>query len=87
MSIPLDHATWIADGVKVRGAEKLATVLREGRADAELFRILAKLVDTVEVGSVDDWLWNGPNSDFDEMIEKWDTSTLGKRARACTSQD
>ena len=80
MSIPLDHATWIADGVKVRGAEKLATVLREGRADAELFRILAKLVDTVKVGSVDDWRWAGPNSDFVTLVDRWDVARLAERA-------
>ncbi|MFM8016982.1 MAG: 5'-3' exonuclease H3TH domain-containing protein, partial [Actinomycetota bacterium] len=55
MSIPTDHVQWASDGVKVRGAKKLATTLQDGREDVELFRILAKLVDTVEVGSVDSW--------------------------------
>jgi len=87
MSIPLDHATWITDGVKVRGAEKLATVLREGRADAELFRILAKLVDTVEVGAVDDWQWGGPSSKFDALAKGWQIPKLGERARVCASAD
>jgi 5'-3' exonuclease len=58
MSIPSDHAKWISDGVMVRGAEKLAITLHERRADAELFRILATLVDTVDVGAVDDWKWS-----------------------------
>jgi 5'-3' exonuclease len=80
MSIPTDHAEWIADGVKVRGAEKLATTLREHRADAELFRILATLVDTVEVGTVDEWKWNGPRPEFAQLTTEWGVPRLGERA-------
>jgi len=87
MSIPPDHAQWARDGVKVRGAEKLATTLREGREDVELFRILAKLVDTVEVGVVDDWRWAGPSSKFDALAKGWQTPKLGERARVCASAD
>ena len=86
LSIPRDHAIWIADGVKVRGAEKLATVLREGRADAELFRILAKLVDMVEVGSVDDWLWAGPTPSFAALADGWGVAKLAERATKCAMQ-
>ena len=80
MSIPADHAEWIADGVKVRGAEKLATTLREHRADAELFRILATLVDTVEVGTVDEWKWSGPRPEFAQLTTEWGVPKLGERA-------
>jgi len=80
MSIPADHAEWITDGVKVRGAEKLATTLREHRADAELFRILATLVDTVEVGTVDEWKWNGPRPEFAQLTTEWGVPRLGERA-------
>jgi len=80
MSIPPDHAQWISDGVKVRGAEKLAATLREQRADAELFRILATLVDTVDVGTVDDWKWSGPRSEFAQLATKWGVPKLGERA-------
>jgi 5'-3' exonuclease len=80
MSIPSDHAQWISDGVKVRGAEKLATTLHEQRADAELFRILATLVDTVDVGTVDDWKWNGPQPEFASLTAKWGVPKLGERA-------
>ena len=80
MSIPADHAEWIADGVKVRGAEKLATTLREHRANAELFRILATLVDTVEVGTVDEWKWNGPRLEFAQLTTEWGVPKLGERA-------
>ena len=80
MSIPESHEQWAKEGVKVRGAEKLATVLREGRADVELFRILATLVDTVTVGSVDEWQWSGPTSRFSELSTEWGVAKLGERA-------
>ena len=80
MSIPPDHQQWITDGVKVRGAEKLATTLRDHRADAELFRILATLVDTVNVGIVEDWLWRGPTTGFVDVAEKLGTRRLAERA-------
>jgi len=80
MSIPPDHAQWARDGVKVRGAEKLATALRDGREDVELFRILAKLVDTVEVGSVDSWKWLGPLPTFATLTNEWGVAKLGERA-------
>ena len=80
MSIPENHEQWAKDGVKVRGAEKLATVLRECRADVELFRILATLVDTVNVGSVDQWKWSGPTARFSEMTTEWGVAKLGERA-------
>ena len=80
MSIPQDHAQWMSDGVKVRGAEKLATALREGRADVELFRILATLVDTVDVGSVDEWKWSSPRGEFGNIVSRWGVSRLAERA-------
>jgi len=80
MSIPPDHVQWASDGVKVRGAEKLATTLREGRENVELFRILAKLVDTVEVGSVDSWRWLGPLPTFVTLTNEWGVAKLGERA-------
>ena len=82
MSIPPDHTQWASDGVKVRGAEKLATTLRDGRDDVELFRILAKLVDTVEVGSVDEWRWAGPQAKFCELTNQWGVPRLGERAES-----
>lgn len=80
MSIPSDHTQWIADGVRVRGAEKLAVTLREQRADAELFRILATLVDTVDVGIVDEWKWSGPHSEFLSLTAGLGVPKLGERA-------
>ena len=85
MSIPESHEQWIADGVKVRGAEKLATTLRTKRADAELFRILATLVDTVEVGVVDDWCWHGPTERFRVLAHEWGVPQLAERAESAES--
>jgi 5'-3' exonuclease len=82
MSIPADHLQWVADGLKVRGAEKLATTLRERRSDAELFRILATLVDTVAVGDVDEWKWSGPRDDFAQLVQEWRAPRLAERAEA-----
>ena len=80
MSIPETHEQWISDGVKIRGAEKLAAALRAGRTDVELFRILATLVDTVSVGNVDEWRWIGPTKQFAELTEAWGVAKLGERA-------
>ena len=82
MSIPADYVQWASDGVKVRGAEKLAATLRGHRADAELFRILATLVDTVNVGSVTDWKWTGPRAEFAALTAGWGVPKLGERAAA-----
>ena len=79
-AIPDSYLQWVADGVKVRGAEKLATALRNARSDAELFRILATLVDTVEVGSVDDWKWRGPTEEFQPLMVEWGLPKLAERA-------
>ena len=82
MSIPADHVQWTSDGVKVRSAEKLAATLRDHRTDAELFRILATLVDTVNVGSVTDWKWTGPRAEFAALTAGWGVPKLGERAAA-----
>lgn len=79
--IPDDHQQWIADGVVVRGAAKLAMTLRDNRDDAELFRILATLVTGVPVGVVDDWKWNGPTARFDEVATRLGAPQLIERLR------
>lgn len=79
--IPDYHQQWIADGVVVRGAEKLAKTLRAHRDDAELFRLLATLVTAVPVGVVDDWKWNGPTARFDEVAARLGVPQLIERLR------
>lgn len=80
MSIPSEHEQWKIDGVAVRGAEKLAATLRDGRSEVELFRILATLVNTVEVGDVGDWEWIGPLDDFPQVAAELGVPQLAERA-------
>jgi 5'-3' exonuclease len=66
-AIPDSHVQWQADGVAVRGAEKLATTLAGNRTDAQLFKTLATLVRDVEVGDVASWKWSGVTSKWDRL--------------------
>jgi 5'-3' exonuclease len=79
--IPDSAAQWIADGVTVRGAEKLATTLSENRKDAELFKTLATLVREVEVGDVASWKWSGPRNDVESALERCNASSALDRLR------
>ena len=81
-NIPDDHNQWIADGVTVRGAEKLATTLRDNRTDAQLFKTLATLVQDVEVGELTDWKWNGPTDRFASVAEKLGAAHLINRVQS-----
>jgi 5'-3' exonuclease len=78
-NIPDDHNQWIADGVTVRGAEKLATTLRDNRKDAALFKQLATLITDVPVGEVGDWLWTGPTDRFEDVAKKLGAPQLIER--------
>lgn len=77
--IPATHEQWIADGLKVRGAEKLATTLRENQKDAALFKTLATLVQDVPVGTVDSWKWAGETPAFDDLLVKFGATHLRDR--------
>jgi 5'-3' exonuclease len=79
--IPDSAAQWIADGVTVRGAEKLVTTLSENRKDAELFKTLATLVRDVEVGDVASWKWSGPRNDVESALERCNASSVLDRLR------
>jgi 5'-3' exonuclease len=78
-NIPDSHEQWITDGVTVRGAEKLATTLRLNRTEAQLFKILATLVQDVEVGKVSDWKWNGPTPEFVNVCKRLNSEHLLKK--------
>lgn len=80
--IPTDAAEW---DVKVRGAQKLATTLAVGLADALLFRRIATVERDVEVGTVDDWRWDGPGPDIDAVCADIDASDLAVRLRRLAS--
>jgi 5'-3' exonuclease len=77
--IPANAAKW---DVAVRGAERLAAALVEGRDKALLFRTLAQLRLDAKVGRVDDWKWTGPRKDFAKTAEKLGDSRLFERASA-----
>ena len=70
-AIPDSHVQWQADGVTVRGAEKLATTLAGNRTDAQLFKTLATLVRDVEVGVVASWKWSGITSQWEQIAGRF----------------
>ena len=73
--------------VTVRGGPKLAAVLAEGRASAELFLELATLrVDRSLLGSVADLQWRGPTDTFGRMAERLHAPQLADRANAIAAR-
>lgn len=76
--IPASAAEW---GVPVRGAEKLAQVLREKRADAMLFRKLATLRTDQPRVTVDELAYRGPKPEFEALAESWRRPKLFARAQ------
>jgi len=76
--IPDDPEHW---EVKVRGAERLATALREGRQDAALFKDLATLRTSANVGrSPHEWKWEGPRPEFTSLCDNLRAGSLAERA-------
>jgi 5'-3' exonuclease len=80
-AIPDSHVQWQADGVTVRGAEKLATTLAGNRTDAKLFKTLATLVRDVEVGDVASWKWSGARGDVESVLERCGATSVLDRLR------
>ena len=76
-AIPDDETTW---DVTVRGAAKLGLTLRENRELAALFKKIATVVTTVNVGAVDDWQWHGPTAEFSALCDDLGSPQLAKRA-------
>jgi 5'-3' exonuclease len=82
-AIPPDPADW--DGVRVRGAARLAATLREGRDLALLLRRLATLREDapgVLDDGVDGLTWRGPGPDLAEWSERLGAPDLVRRAEA-----
>jgi 5'-3' exonuclease len=79
--IPDSHVQWQADGVAVRGAEKLATTLAGNRTDAQLFKTLATLIRDVEVGDVASWKWSGARDDVESVLERCGAMSVLDRLR------
>lgn len=80
-AIPLDAAAWTRDGVKVRGAERLARTLAERRDDALLYRQLATLRTDVPLAeSVADLRWRGvPRDAFADFCRRMGFKRLPER--------
>ena len=81
--IPALAKDWTVD---VRGAVKLATILSEQRAEAELFRLIATLRTDHPVGDVDSWHWTGPTPEFAAWTERLGAPNLLARAQRLASQ-
>jgi 5'-3' exonuclease len=78
--IPPDPADW---EVAVRGAAKLAGVLKESHDDALLFKDLATLrVDRSLLARVEELRWRGPTRDFARVCADIDAPGLLRRAEA-----
>ncbi len=76
--IPLDPAEWRPT---VRGAERLATALRDGMEDALLFRELATLRRDVPLTEdLADLKWKGvPRNRFLEFCDRWGFGSIRER--------
>ncbi len=66
--IPPAAGQWDVPGL--RGAAKLSATLQAQLDDALLFRKIATVDTTVDVGTVDDWRWRGPTDDFAAVAEE-----------------
>jgi 5'-3' exonuclease len=77
-AIPDDAAEWDVTGV--RNAATLAAALRETRDKARLFVRLATAVTDIDVGTVDEWEWNGPTQRYGDLAERLGAPSLAKRA-------
>jgi 5'-3' exonuclease len=75
--IPQSPGQW---DVPVRSAAKLARALFDNYEDALLYRRLATVEREVEVGAVDDWRWEGPTPELDELCRYIEGPNLAKRA-------
>jgi 5'-3' exonuclease len=82
--IPDRSGEWDLPGL--RGADKLATTLRENRSLAMLFKRIATVELDVEVGGVDDWRWAGPTPALEEWAGRLGAPELWTRATALASR-
>lgn len=85
--IPLHAGQWDVPGL--RGADKLATTLRENLELAVLFRHIATVVSdsaVVKVGTVDDWRWTGPTAGFAAIAAHLEAPELVARATSMAAR-
>jgi 5'-3' exonuclease len=79
-AIPRTSGEWQIGGL--RGAEKLSAALQAHLAEALLFRRIATVETDIDVGTVDDWEWQGPTDRFETVAAALGSPTLVDRARA-----
>ena len=77
--IPPAAGQWEVPGL--RGAAKLSSTLQSQLDLAVLFRRIATVECDAAVGAVDDWLWTGPTSRFEEVAATIGVPALAGRAR------
>jgi 5'-3' exonuclease len=83
-AIPPDGRQW---DVAVRGATRLAAVLRDQLADALLFRRLATLDRTaITIEDVDSLRWRAPRGDFESVARRIDAEPLVERAERIAAE-
>ena len=83
-AIPDEASAW---GLPVRGADKLALVLREQRSLALLFKDIATLrTDAPVFEDVEELHWRGPNEDFASMCHYLESPVLLERAQILARQ-
>jgi len=76
--IPDDVAAW---DVSLRGAARLAASLAGNRANAMLFKDLATLRTSANVGAgIDGWRWRGPGGEFPALCKRLRSEGLARRA-------
>ncbi|KAA0233330.1 MAG: Flap endonuclease Xni [Acidimicrobiales bacterium] len=75
--IPLDSAEW---DIPVRNAAKLARVLADQIREAVLYRRLATLETDVDVGTVEEWRWEGPTPALGECCDYIDAPDAARKA-------
>ena len=66
----IPHAAGQWDVAGLRGAAKLSATLQTQFEDALLFRRIATVDTTVDVGAVDDWRWHGPTADMPAVADE-----------------
>jgi 5'-3' exonuclease len=76
--IPESARDWDVPGV--RNGAKLAIALRNDFELALLFRRIATVELGVDVGTVDEWEWNGPTPEFDRWATELGAPQLAERA-------
>lgn len=75
--IPLDSSKW---DIPVRNAARLIRVLADQLEDALLYRRLATLETDLDVGSVEDWLWEGPTPELSGWCDHIDAPDASRKA-------